>query len=229
MISEIDCYWHIFSKPGHIQEPWDTLVTNDTAKKKALLCHCEPMTHWKRPWCWERLKAGEGDNRGWDGWIASPTQWTWVWARSESGWWTGKPGMLWSMGSQRVGHNWGTELNWTNDQQRRKWITAQTLESWCPHGLWNLNFLMYKRGVKTKNHLTLTIKWIKILKSFSRMPDEAYRGQLIKLLLSSESASLSSSASSDSVLLWRMVGLGIPFAYRYTYFVWFAKQLGSIF
>ena len=62
-------------------------------------------THWKRPWCWERLKAGgEGDDRGWDGWMASPTRWTWVWVSSGSWWWTGKPGMLQSMGLQRVRH-----------------------------------------------------------------------------------------------------------------------------
>ena len=74
---------------------------------------CEELTHLKRPWCWERLKVGgEGDDRGWDGWIASPTQWTWVWASSGSWWWIGKPGMLQSMGSQRVGHDWATELNW---------------------------------------------------------------------------------------------------------------------
>ena len=66
------------------------------------------------PWCWERLKAGgEGDDRGWDGWMASPTQWTWVWVNSGSWWWTGRPGVLQSMGSQRVGHDWVTELNWT--------------------------------------------------------------------------------------------------------------------
>ena len=64
---------------------------------------------------WERLKAGEeGDNRGWDGWMASPTQWTWVWVNSRSWWWTGKPGMLQSMGSLRVGHDGATELNWMN-------------------------------------------------------------------------------------------------------------------
>jgi len=73
----------------------------------------EELTHWKRPWCWERLKAGgEGDNRGWYGWTASLTQWTWVWGRSGSWWWTGKPGVLQSMGSQRVRHDWVTELNW---------------------------------------------------------------------------------------------------------------------
>ena len=75
---------------------------------------CEEMTHLKRPWCWERLRAGgEGGDRGWDGWMAKPTRWTWVWARSGSWWWTGKPGVLRSMGSQRAGHDWATELNWT--------------------------------------------------------------------------------------------------------------------
>ena len=55
----------------------------------------------------------EWDDRGWDGWMASPTQWTWVWVNSRSWWWTGRPGMLQSMGLQRVGHDWVTELNWT--------------------------------------------------------------------------------------------------------------------
>ena len=73
---------------------------------------CEELTHWKRPWCWERLKAGEeGDNRGWDGRMASLTQWSWVWVNSRSCWWTRRPGVPQSMGSQRVGHNWATELN----------------------------------------------------------------------------------------------------------------------
>ena len=74
----------------------------------------EELTHWKRPWCWEGLGAGgEGDNRGWDGWMASLTWWAWVWVNSGSWWWTGKPGMLWFMGLQRVGQDWVTELNWT--------------------------------------------------------------------------------------------------------------------
>ena len=67
----------------------------------------------KRPWCWARLKAGgEGNDRGWDGQMASPTQWTWVWVNSGSWWWTWRPGMLQSMGLQRVRHDWVTELNW---------------------------------------------------------------------------------------------------------------------
>ena len=64
-----------------------------------------------------KLKAGEGDDRGWDDWMASPTQWMWVWATSGSWWWTGKPGVLQSMGLQRVGHNWANELNWDNLKQ----------------------------------------------------------------------------------------------------------------
>ena len=79
-----------------------------------LATSCEELTHWKRPWCWERLKAGgKEDNREQYGWMASLTRWTRVWASSRSWWWTEKPGMLQSMGSQRVRHDWATELNWT--------------------------------------------------------------------------------------------------------------------
>ena len=81
-------WWALFSLSGS-----NTLAT-----------WCEELTHLKRPWCWERLKAGgEGDDRGWDGWMASPTQWTGVRVNSGSWWWTGRPGVLQSMGSQRVG------------------------------------------------------------------------------------------------------------------------------
>ena len=74
---------------------------------------CEELTHWKILWCWERLKAGgEGDDREWDDWVASPTRWTWVWASCGSWWWTRNSGMLQSIGSQRVGYDWATELNW---------------------------------------------------------------------------------------------------------------------
>ena len=82
-------------------------------KLQYLATWCKEPTHLKRPWCWEKLKAGgEEDGRGWDGWMASTTQWTWVWVNSGSWWWTGRLSMLWSMGSQRVGHDWVTELNW---------------------------------------------------------------------------------------------------------------------
>ena len=70
----------------------------------------EEPTPWERPWCWERLKAeGEERDRGWHGWMASLTQWTWVWASSGRQWRTGKPSMPQSKGSQRVGHTWATE------------------------------------------------------------------------------------------------------------------------
>ena len=84
-------------------------------KLHTLATWCKELTHWKRPWCWERLRAGgEGDDRGWVGWMASLTQWTWVWVNSRSWGWKGRPGLLWFMGSQRVRQDWVTELNWTD-------------------------------------------------------------------------------------------------------------------
>ena len=78
-----------------------------------LVTWCEELTHLKRSWCWERLKVGgEGDDRGWDGWMALPTQWIWVWVNSRSWWWTGRPRVLQSMETQRVRHDWKSELNW---------------------------------------------------------------------------------------------------------------------
>ena len=74
---------------------------------------CKEPTHWKRPWCWERWEAGgEGDDRGWDDWMALLSQWTWIWVNSGSSRWTGRAGVLQSMGLQKVGHDWVTELNW---------------------------------------------------------------------------------------------------------------------
>ena len=113
------------------EDSWEFLglqrdQTNQSQRKSVLKIHwrdwcwswnsnilatwCKELTHWERPWCWERLKAGgEGDNRRWDGLKASPTQWTWVWASSGSWRWTGKPGVLQSMGLQEVEHDWVTE------------------------------------------------------------------------------------------------------------------------
>ena len=93
--------------------------------QNTLATWCKQPNHWKRPGCWKRLKAGgEGDDRGWDGWMASATQWTLVWANSGRSWKTRKPGVLQSMGSQRVGHDWATE------QWKQPWFT-----SWCQHTL----------------------------------------------------------------------------------------------
>ena len=83
---------------------------------KLMATWCEDLTHWKISWCWERLRAGgEGDDRGWDGWIASPTQWTWVWVNSGSWWWTGRPGML-----QLWGHKMSDRAEWLS------WTYSQT-------------------------------------------------------------------------------------------------------
>ena len=91
---------------------------------------CKKLTHWKRPRCWEKLKAGgEGDDRGWDGWMASPIQWTWVWASSRRWWRTRKPVVLQSIGLQRVRHNWATELTDTDLLKNRLqywWVLLQS-------------------------------------------------------------------------------------------------------
>ena len=89
-------------------------------KLQYLATSCEELTHWKRLWCWEGVGAGgQGDDRGWDGWMASPTLWTWVWVNSGIWWWTGRPDVLQFMESQRVGHDWATELNWTETRVKR--------------------------------------------------------------------------------------------------------------
>ena len=85
------------------------------------------------PWCWERLKAGEEDDRGWDGWMASLTRCTWVWASSRSRWWTGKPGVLQSMGSQGVGQDWATALNWHTWPDKQLEEPSQSEQLWSPH------------------------------------------------------------------------------------------------
>ena len=117
------------------EDSWDSLglqgdPTNQSQRKSVLNIHwknwCrswnfsslatwrEELTHLKRPWCWERLRmGGERNGVGWDGWMASPTHWPWVLVNSGSCWWTGKPGVLQSMGSQRAWHDCATKVNWT--------------------------------------------------------------------------------------------------------------------
>ena len=85
--------------------------------------------HWKKPWCWERLRAGgEGDDWGRDGWMVSTTQQTWVWASSGRWWRTGEPRMLQFMGSQRVGHNWATEQQ---QSSKANWKSSSLKNSGC--------------------------------------------------------------------------------------------------
>ena len=113
--------WESLGQQDQISQSWRKSVLNIHWKdwcwswsSNTLAAWCE-LIHWKRPWCLEILKAGgEGDDRGWDDCMSSPTQWTWFWVNSRRWWWTGRPDVLQSMGSQKVGHDWATELNWTD-------------------------------------------------------------------------------------------------------------------
>ena len=105
-------------QPVHSEgdQPWDFFGRIDAKAETPVLWppHVE-LTHWKRLWFWEGLGAGgEGDDRRWDGWMALLTRWTWVSVNSGSWWWTGRPGVLRFMGSQRVGHDWATDLIWSD-------------------------------------------------------------------------------------------------------------------
>ena len=113
----------------------------------SLASWCEELTHWKRPWCWERLKVGgEGDDRGWDAWMASPTRWTWVWVSSGSWWWTGKPGVQQSMGSQS---DTTKQLNGNEYLFLKFWLYSTKYKTWQrSHLLNNHNFVLYFPGHK---------------------------------------------------------------------------------
>ena len=139
-----------------LRVPWTARRSNwSTLRKSVLNIHwkdqcwswnantlttwCEELTHLKRPCLWERLRAGgEGDDRGWDGWMALQTQWTWVLVGSGSWWWPGKPGMLQSMRSQRVRHDWATELNWI-----QKHLCCWGYLMWCDV-IWCINQIISK-------------------------------------------------------------------------------------
>ena len=142
----------MLSNCGVGEDSWETLrqqgdQTSPSYRKSTLNIHwkdwCwssntlatwyEELTHWKRPWCWERLRAGgEGDDRSWD-WVASSTRWTWMWASSRSWWWTEKPGVVQSMGSQRVGCGWATELTELNlDPSLRICLLDDIKYLWMP-------------------------------------------------------------------------------------------------
>ena len=105
---------------------------------------CKELTHLKRPWCWERLKVGgEGDNRGWDGWLASPTRWTWIWASSGSWWWTGKPDLPKSIRLKRVGHDWVTELTYGLFQMSTQKQGGRLIHLFCNLPTSKLNNISY--------------------------------------------------------------------------------------
>ena len=131
----------------------------------------EELIHLKRPWCWERLRAvGEGDDRGWDGWMASLTQWTWVWVGSRSWWWTGRPGLLWFIGLKRVRHDWATELNWTELKQFGLWQWGAIKGFWAK---WNMNVGFFENiyraiSLSRKTHPLSAVGKI-ILENFLRL------------------------------------------------------------
>jgi len=112
--SPLDCK-EIQSVHSEGDQPWDFFGRNDAKVETPVLWppHVKSRLTGK-DWCWEGLGTGrEGYDRGWDGWMVSLTRWTWVWVNSGSWWWTGRPGVLRCMGLQRVGHDWATELKWT--------------------------------------------------------------------------------------------------------------------
>ena len=118
----------------HITEgnqPWIFIRRTDAEAETPILWPADTKSYWKRPWCWER---GEGGHRVWHGWVASPIQWTWAWANSRSQWRTGKPGVLQSMGSQRVGHDLSTQ------QQLPHELTASQRPLLLILSLWGLDF-----------------------------------------------------------------------------------------
>ena len=108
----IHCWWIFWVADLPYYLPCSLVIYMKQLENKSfeldstLATSCEELIHWKRLWCWEGLGAGgEGEDRGWDGWMASLTWWTWVWVNSRSWWWTGRPGVLQFMGWQRVGHD----------------------------------------------------------------------------------------------------------------------------
>ena len=102
--------------------------------------------------------GGEGDDRGWDGWMASPTQWTWVWVNSRRWWWTGRPGVLWFMGSQRVRHDWATELNWT--------VTSSRLSQKSGGGSWGQRKVLFEKRERPTWSLTYLVTYPQTVISF---------------------------------------------------------------
>ena len=113
-------------KPVNLKgnQPWIFTGRTDAKAEVPILWPLDAKS-WligKKPWWWERLKAGgEGDDRGWDSWMASPARWTWVWENSRRWWWTGKPGVLQSMGLRRVRHDWETEQQ---QQIQLQWVLS---------------------------------------------------------------------------------------------------------
>ena len=156
-------------QPVHSEgdQPWMFFGRNDAKAETPVLWppHVKSWLIWKRFWCWEGLRAGgKGDDRGWDGWMASPTQWMWVWVNSGSWWWTGRPGMLQFMGSQRVGHDWATEGNWTEQYHMEK--------AMAPHSstlAWKIPWMEEPGRLQSMESLRVGHNWATSLSLFTFM------------------------------------------------------------
>ena len=139
-------------QPVHPKEDQSWLSWKDWCwswNSNTLATWSEELTHLKRPWCLERLRAeGEGDDGGWEGWMASSTQWTWVWLNFRSWWWIGRPGILQSMGSQRVRHDWATELNSHNLHFKIMGLEQTIERSYQTHS-YNIHFKMTGLVIKS--------------------------------------------------------------------------------
>ena len=162
------CRWILYQLRHRLRVPW-TAMRSDLSilkeitpeysldglmlklKLQYLATLCEELTHWRRPWCWERLKAGrEGEDRGWDGWMASLTWWRCIWTSSWSWWRTGEPGVVQSMG-HKVEHDWATDLNWT---ELKLYFTSVTF-------VWDIHILrwqMWQLAISKKGCFSSCIK-----------------------------------------------------------------------
>ena len=126
-----------------IARTWKQPKCPSTDEWIKMMWHNGTLLRHKREQTWVTCSNVDGDNRGWDAWMASPTQQTWVWVNSRSWWWTGRPGMLQSMGSQRVGHDWATELNWT-EMDLESVILSEEREKQISYAyIWNLEKLYW--------------------------------------------------------------------------------------
>ena len=170
--------------------------------KSVLATSCEELTPWKRFWCWEGLGAGgEGDDREWDDWMASPTWWTWVWVNSRCWWWTGRPGVLQFMGSQRVGNDWVTELNWRAYNLKFLITRKKTFVTMCVYGGGgNGTPLQYSC---LENPMDGGAWWAAVhgvAKSRTRLSDFNFHFHALEKEM----------ATHSSVLAWRIPGTGKP-------------------
>ena len=139
-------------------QSWVFIGRTDTEAETPVLwpLHAK-LSHWKRLWCWEGLGVGgEGDHREWDGWMASLTRWTWVWVNSRSWWWTGRPDVLWFMGSQRVRHNRVTELNWT-EMKQLNWTEWLFMLNNCVCAYW---LFVYPLLWNVYSSLLIILNWV---------------------------------------------------------------------